>query len=158
MMKKIMLCSLLFVLLLLSGCSGDVPNAPPPLLLTIGDQTVELHSGSYDWNITPALGQGESVIACGDHPLRGTYTIIETDANKAEATFAFHPTNYEIACWPEGTRINEIGESDTPPVLLIPHHDSFPLQEGTWIYQLHAKWQDDGYNGQADYAFSVTQN
>ncbi len=157
MMKKILLCFLLPVLLLLSGCS-KAPDSPPPLQLTIGDQTIEITSGSYDWNMTPAFGSGESVIACGDHPLRGTYTIIETDANKAEAAFTFLPTDYEIACWPEGTRINEIGEPDTPPVLLIPHHGSFPLQEGTWIYQLHAKWQDDGYNGQADYAFSVTRN
>lgn len=151
MMKKILLCFLLPVLLLLSGCS-KAPDSPPPLQLTIGDQTIEITSGSYDWNMTPAFGSGESVIACGMHPLDGEYTPIETLSKEASVSFDPAPLSCEILCWPEGSAF------DAEATVLLPHHDSFPLQEGTWIYQLHAKWQDDGYNGQADYAFSVTRN
>ena len=155
-MKLKFLCSVLLpCLLLLCGCSGEIPSAPPPLSLSIGDTTHEIHSGSFKWSTTPNGKNGQTTFADSDHPLCGTYTIIETDANKAEATFVFDPTDYEIACWPENTHINEVGEPDTAPVLLIPHHDSFPLQEGRWIYQLTAGWQEKNYNGTANYSFLI---
>lgn len=158
MMKKIMLCSLLFVLLLLCGCSGEIPTSPPSLTLTIDGTAHEIQSGSFEWSTTPNGKNGQSIFADSDHPLRGTYTIIETDANKAEAAFAFDPVDYEIACWPESASINDNGETDPPPVLLIPHQDSFPLQDGCWIYQLTAEWQEKNYTGTARYAFCILRN
>lgn len=158
-MKLKFLCTfLLSCLLLLCGCSGEIPASPPPLTLTIDGTTHEIQSGSFEWSTTPNGKNGQTTFADSDHPLRGTYTIIETDANKAEAAFTFHPTDYEIACWPENARINDIGESDPPPVLLIPHQDSFPLQDGCWIYQLTAEWQEKNYHGEARYAFCILRN
>ena len=122
--------------------------APPPLELTIDGTVHKISSGTYSWQ----AGQ-QHILADSDHPLCLTYDQpVITSAAQMDIRFGPMPDAYELYCWPVGTAIDDEGNSAVEAIVLLPHNDRIPLQEGQWIYQLNAEWTD---TGEASYAFRI---
>ncbi|MDE6260659.1 MAG: hypothetical protein K2M42_07335 [Oscillospiraceae bacterium] len=146
-----------------SGETGDsVPDMsePPILRVLCAEGLVDGRSGNYHWNYPGEDGQTVGAIACGLHPLDFREAPSLTTADDAVTLdFGRRPDRVSAVCWPDSQWGNTSAASQAAEVGHVMGHvrDGYALrlEEGGWIYEISAEWDD---YGTASYVFYLIKN
>jgi len=152
-----------------------VLTEPPALTVVNGQTSVLCASGNFDWYHENADGTRESVIACGAHPLesldvmpqlnmRYTYTSA-LDPRSTVLQFETEPDEVTVCCWSEECWGDAQGDDKREAMIVTALEEDpesgkwyvFHLKEGSFIYEVTAKWDRPAYGGVARYCFYTLQ-
>ena len=128
----------------------EEPLAEAPAL-TIGWEggQMDVQSGNYSWEGPEINGQMQAVIACGSHPLDGFRKTDFTTVSGEWITLSFpvQPDSIEIVRWSG----EDVGNVDAYGETVVPEGICLAVEEGSWVYQIIAQWDGDGWGGSAEY-------
>lgn len=128
----------------------EEPLAEAPAL-TIGWEggQMDIQSGNYSWEGPEINGQMQAVIACGSHPLDGFRKTDFTTVSGEWITLSFpvQPDSIEIVRWSG----ENVGNVDAYGETVVPEGICLAVEEGSWVYQIVARWDRETWKGEAEY-------
>lgn len=160
MNRKLLACFLI-LLLLCTACgrteslSTEVPILTEAPLLTVsaGDAALEVSYGTSSWSYDLGNGQATGYEACGIHPLDGQEHWKNLGVTSTTATLNFGaipPDSITVQCW----RTEYWGNYDAPAEKIALQNSTFQLKDGSYVYEVCAKWSSaEAYGGNAYYTF-----
>lgn len=133
--------------------SGPV-ESPPYLEVSSGDSGVQAARSSYSWMITNEDGTGLDRNAQGLGPASmGEQLPWLEGAGTAELSWD-GPAPDSVSV--EGVPVSQLAD-DTAGQPVECDGDSFPLQEGEWVYTVYATWDSsEDWGGHAWYYVGIT--
>lgn len=141
--------------LLNSGGAPVVLDSPPWLAVVSDDTSVGAVTGTYSWERPQADGTVQSVEADSPHPLdcQELLCALDTAQATAELDFGQDPDAILSVCrWSDAFWGQTGAEPENVPV----DGQTMELAPGGWIYQVTARWDDEGYGGgTASYCFYI---
>ena len=161
-MKKIAL--IMAVLLLLTGCSGNVQETEPTLAeatckqppeLTIVGVDVKVVNLGSTWNYVNADGVWVSDRIEGKHPMECKNVLKKAVSmdEVLELSFAVKPDSICVRTWMD----TEFGFVNTVPgktSVFAPAEILLKPEVGAYVYEVIAVWEnDESFNGVAHYCF-----
>ena len=158
-------CAMLWMLLFLTACGGQsseitlpeppVLEQPPRLTAETSAGLVQVCYGTASWTVTDETGQATGFEADAVHPLDEQAVLPVLQPGDGTVTLFFDgtaPGKIDVRCWD----IEQRGNVEAVPELFAVEGSSFPLKEGSYIYEVRGWWAEDArYGGSAFYVFAV---
>lgn len=155
---SIILCIYVFGII---GCTREPDvKKPPELRVEIGDHAIKAMQGSYSLNYPLLFGRWGGVEACGVHPMDSEiqllpFMIEQTklgELRQASFHFELEPDLVNVSYW----SAEHFGNTEVPSQGLPLTEDGIELLDGSYVYEVFAKWYaDKKWNGEAYYYFYV---
>lgn len=159
-MKKFTFWSVLFVILIISGCNGLNNNntkvvlsgdKPPSVLVETADKTYETTLGSYCWE--HSKGTVECVDTAGPVDLLKDKEPIQIRAGEDIKM------NMDYTPKPNKMHLTQVMNDDEKEIEINDHQFTAPDEKGTYFYSYGVWWIDEDVedlsHGSASYAFSL---
>lgn len=141
---KLLLLGLLFSLVL--GCSSEVPE-PPAGSITIGDDSYEMATGTYEWESDSLFGKGHVVADAASPPqiVKEKGWIDLQTGKLANLSFAgdAEPKSVQVYLWENGERTLQVPVRGDQLIL--------PSTLGKHVLEIVATFDD----GEASYVIGV---
>ena len=143
----------------------EVWERAPKLRVTAGGNEVQAIQCTTEWHYQNPDGTGTGINACGSGPLASKQHMepLVTDDRRAHLNFELAPDSVTVQCW-DAKHFGEYdveGEPVQVKVLAADFADgswseniSIPLKEGSWVYEVTAKWErNEKYGGTVYFGF-----
>lgn len=116
-------------------------SSPPELYLMAQNEQIPSHIGSYRWHWINSDDVTQSIEADSCHPLllQDSLPVILTSGAYLTLQFCsttIMPYELHVQCWSDRHWNDITAEAQT----ITPVNDTIPLQEGGYIYEITAKW------------------
>lgn len=124
---------------------------PPKLEVVHDGGQFEAFHGGYTWS--HATGDGTWTTICADalHPLQMKAHLqpVSCGNNQVRLVFEQDPSTVSVRCWPDDQWENTDSQSEAADMW----NRVLNLNQGGWIYEVTATWNEDNYYGTATYVF-----
>lgn len=127
----------------------------PDLTVQCDGDTFTVMSGNYSWTSRAVSGETGSVIACGSHPLDNVREreFRQVSGKTVTLSFPVDPDEITVIRWAKSA----MGNTDRAGETVKLDGMRFPMEDGSWVYQVIAGWSRDAWGGQAEYHLYVTK-
>lgn len=138
-----------------SGEAAQLVLEEPPWLGVVSDEM--WHNalrGGYSWTVYLEDGTAEATIADSAYPLdcQELLTCLETTEPTAQLEFQVPPTEIEsVHCWSNDEFGNPTAESEAVEW----NSQTISLLPGGHVYEVTARWEGEGYEGNVSYSFWI---
>ena len=131
--------------------SKKILQAPPKLEIVYDGGQFEAQKGTYSWHYDTGDGTWSAVMADSAHPLqmKKHLDLVSCGSKQIQLVFEEIPASFTVRCWPKSAFGNTDAISETAQLW----NNTLNLNEGGWIYEVTANWNDECYNGTATYVF-----
>jgi len=143
----------------------EVWERVPELTVTDGVKAVPGLKCTTSWHYENPDGTGTGIEACGMGPLQAKEYMepLVTDSGRAWLNFELAPDSVTVQCW-DAKHFGEYNVEGAPVQVEVLAADaadgswsesiSIPLKEGSWVYEVTAKWtRSEKYGGTGYYGF-----
>lgn len=146
----------------------EILTAPPAMRMVFEDKNVDVVSSNWEWHVMNGDGTATSTNACGAHPLEtnyddlGAYIFVEQnqELHPVELDFSVMPDSIEVTNYWTSNKMwfaegNETGLQYSVTVEFAEPNWIAVQDDDSYIYEIKAVWNKEGYQGEATYSFQT---